>query len=1067
MLSILRKLCSPPDTRFIICWLLASVWLFETASSAQTNFAFKLLGKWIPPTDMSAIFVQANDQYVYVGLDPGGVAILDARNPSNAVMIGQCDTGGSVSSLALINQYVLAADDSTGLQVIDASIPTNPQLVGNYSPLDPDNYIFRLAAMGNYAYVLQWNDGLYVIDVSAPQNPRRVGNIAVSGLPVSIAVAGNYAIVGTYFGGMDIIDISNPTNPRRVGSYKTTGPIMGLALSGQFAFITAQEFEVIDISNPLIPQRIGSNDTGGQIEVVVSGNLVFLSGGGIHVNDLSQQTNPRKVGWFDTDGGDSGTVSIALSSNLVYAACPEVGLLVVQVSSTESTPTSPQVTAQPQSQTVRMGDSVSFSLDVKGIAPFNYQWRKDGFLMPLETNSVLSINNLILNDMGNYTVVVSNVYGSVTSAPAILTVTGDPPQFLGTLRDQSVAQGQSLVLFSPALGWEPIQYQWFFEGRALSGSNLLEVAFSSAQLAHAGSYYSVASNHFGLATSSVAHITILAPLKVTTSKTTNLIEPGSNLTLHAAVEGGGPYQYQWQVNGEAIPTATNATYVITNALPKDGGSYRIVVANPAEVIAADIAEVDVRVPQAPPEDDFVNRHVLTGPSGFITSSNTLATFENGEPEHAGKHGGHSIWYRWTAAARGNLSLSTAGSAFDTLLAVYQGTQVDQLNIMASDEDSGGYLTSMLMLPVQAGQEYAIAIDGFAGATGRVVLEWQLEVTAEEMPQIVAHPTNTVVGLGQSNQLEVIARGTNLKYQWYQNEIALAGGNQSQLVLINVQTNQAGSYRVAVINEHGTRTNWSQRASLEVYQVLEGTPPEVTPGQDKSEDLGLETGGTTPQQLRWATPQSFSPVSGYTITTWSANLYDTTQNNENVNGQAVGYNTRSFGLDGPKVGTWLCTLSTEGSGFDTILEVRNRKDKWDEVQVAYNDDSAPGVKTSRLQFIARPGITYKVVVSGKNGGKGKFQLTRWFEPQQKYWLSKNQHDQGLLFGLQVPRGWAFQVDQSHDLRTWGPYYSTTSSSGKYELRVRADSVDGRCFYRALLILPVEIAGGQIRGAKEGH
>ena len=55
----------------------------------------------------------------------------------------------------------------------------------------------------------------------------------------------------------------------------------------------------------------------------------------------------------------------------------------------------------------------------------------------------------------------------------------------------------------------------------------------------------------------------------------------------------------------------------------------------------------------PPNDNFVNAILLTGeksdPSGVLSSTNIFgATKEPGEPNHAGKPGGKSVWYKWIA-----------------------------------------------------------------------------------------------------------------------------------------------------------------------------------------------------------------------------------------------------------------------------------------------------------------------------------------------------------------------------------------------------------------------------------
>ena len=75
----------------------------------------------------------------------------------------------------------------------------------------------------------------------------------------------------------------------------------------------------------------------------------------------------------------------------------------------------PEITSQPQAQTVYADTNVSFSVTAEG-KYLTYQWKKDGVDLAGETNATLNITdaNATLHD-GNYSVVVSNDFGSVES----------------------------------------------------------------------------------------------------------------------------------------------------------------------------------------------------------------------------------------------------------------------------------------------------------------------------------------------------------------------------------------------------------------------------------------------------------------------------------------------------------------------------------------------------------------------------------------------------------------------------------------------------------------------------
>lgn len=85
----------------------------------------------------------------------------------------------------------------------------------------------------------------------------------------------------------------------------------------------------------------------------------------------------------------------------------------------------PNIIGQPANQAVSQGQSASFTVSATGIPDPTYQWLKDGSPITSATNATLGITNAVRANAGNYTVVVSNGSGSVTSSVATLTYTGN------------------------------------------------------------------------------------------------------------------------------------------------------------------------------------------------------------------------------------------------------------------------------------------------------------------------------------------------------------------------------------------------------------------------------------------------------------------------------------------------------------------------------------------------------------------------------------------------------------------------------------------------------------------
>jgi hypothetical protein len=117
-------------------------------------------------------------------------------------------------------------------------------------------------------------------------------------------------------------------------------------------------------------------------------------------------------------------------------------------------------------------------------------------------------------------------------------------------------------------------------------------------------------------------------------------------------------------------------------------------------------------------DNFVGAAPLPGDSGEAEGITSSATREPSEPLHAGVVGANSVWFRWRAPQTAKYVFSLGGSQFDTLLAVYTGTSLPSLFLVAANDNQPGVGTfSQVTLSANAGEEYWIAVDGRAGPSG--------------------------------------------------------------------------------------------------------------------------------------------------------------------------------------------------------------------------------------------------------------------------------------------------------------------------------------------------------------
>ena len=117
-----------------------------------------------------------------------------------------------------------------------------------------------------------------------------------------------------------------------------------------------------------------------------------------------------------TTAADAGSFDVVVS-NVAGSVTSNSAVLTITAAST-----APVITTQPASQTASAGSSVSLTVAASGNPAPTFQWRKGADAVAGATGTTLNLTNVTPADSGNYTVVVSNSVGSVTSNVAVLTV---------------------------------------------------------------------------------------------------------------------------------------------------------------------------------------------------------------------------------------------------------------------------------------------------------------------------------------------------------------------------------------------------------------------------------------------------------------------------------------------------------------------------------------------------------------------------------------------------------------------------------------------------------------------
>ena len=253
----------------------------------------------------------------------------------------------------------------------------------------------------------------------------------------------------------------------------------------------------------------------------------------------------------------------------------------------------------------------------------------NGFLTG-QTNSVLTLNSVSSNDAGTYFVVITNLYGSVTSSAATLTV--NVPVTI-TQQPQSIvtALGSNAVFSVRTSGTTPLSYQWIWQpgiSRTAIAVPDVRIGFvvGAAVLYGGGFYSSVPAVQILAGGGSGASATATVNNGVVTA--VNILAAGSGYPSNAVFQIDPPVAGTTQLlSGQ---TATNLNLPSLGALAS--GNYFVVVTNAGGSVTSSPALLRVLVPQRfvqPPQrlGDGTFRLLFGAHDGGFLLTNDLASLE--------------------------------------------------------------------------------------------------------------------------------------------------------------------------------------------------------------------------------------------------------------------------------------------------------------------------------------------------------------------------------------------------------------------------------------------------------
>lgn len=529
----------------------------------------------------------------------------------------------------------------------------------------------------------------------------------------------------------------------------------------------------------------------------------------------------------------------------------------------------PVIANHPTTKNVSEGATVNFSVTASGAAPLHYQWLWNGAPLADSANvagassATLTLQNVQLEQIGSYSVVVSNSAGLATSDPAALTVqalgdvVGAPYlSFAVAGNAWSVQNGESytpgttnggaqlIVSISPSItsqptsktlvegvttaftvgvtGSTPLFVQWRLngvelqDGNGIGGVNTPTLTITGLQPTDAGTYSVWISNAVGAVTSANAVLTVLTPPSVVTPPSNLTVNEGASAVLSVVATGTTPMSYQWQrngtniVSGGSVSGATGPTLTLNNAQPSQAGIYTVTISNAAGGLIT--APVELHVNAAMTLAEGLNAPYLTWNS-LLGAPWTLQTNITHDGEAAAQSGNisHSetTWLETTVVGPGTIRFwwkVSSQTNSDVLAFSVDGSTWVSI--------SGEVDWQRLSYAIPGGQvtlRWTYTKNG-SGTSG-LDRGWLDEVdyvptTGPSMPVIVQEPVGQDVDPGANVTLSVVALGSApLSYQWrFEGRELADGGNvlgskTPNLVISSITVAQAGAYDCVVRNPY--------------------------------------------------------------------------------------------------------------------------------------------------------------------------------------------------------------------------------------------------------------------------
>ncbi len=562
------------------------------------------------------------------------------------------------------------------------------------------------------------------------------------------------------------------------------------------------------------------------------------TGGAVTFAALPQGTGPFSFVWR-RDGQILGTNSTLTLTNVSPAAD---GTYEVEVTGRCNTVTDSATlfvrgltTATPIPDAVRCsGEDVTFSTVAGGPLPYYFLWRKNGVLIPGETNSFLSLTSVTTNDAGTYTMeAVGRCNTAIRSAVLVV----HEAVAATALANVTRCTGETVTFVTTPSGTGPFTFAWRKDGVLLANETNASLMLMLTSNNDAGVFSIEVSGLCGSVTNSAT--LAVSGLIMVTPLTNQSHCFGENATFAAQANGSGPFIYVWRKDGALLSNITNDVLSLTNLTLSDAGIYSVEISSACGAVT-NVASLAVNGPpsalvnqaRCAGETAVFNTTISgSGPFAFAwrkdgtllsEETNNILVLSNLTVESGGSYAvevtapcGHftnsaSLAVQQPTVATRMANQSRCAGATVSFITVASGsgpfTYVWRKNGVVMPGKTSFSITLGNITAADAA-EYCVEVNGGCSSVTNCAA---LTVTT---PATITALTNLSVCPGENAVFAPVISGngtyTNL---WRKNGAVMPGQTNGTLLISGVTFSNAGTYSLEVYGACGNTTN---SASLSV------------------------------------------------------------------------------------------------------------------------------------------------------------------------------------------------------------------------------------------------------------